>query len=302
MSDEIVRVSCLKHVYPDKTEVSLCGLDFVVRRGERVAVLGPNGSGKTTLLAHLTGLLSPLEGEVSVLGAEPRKDFRRIIKKIGVVFQRVDEQIIGPTVWDDVAFSPRNHGLPRDEVSHRVEAALTEVGILHLKDKMPHYLSGGEKKKVALAGALVMEPELLILDEPFDGLDPRSRNEILDLLNAHSRARGTALVVTTHDVNLVPAIADTVYVMRKGEILASGKPLDIFQRSDLLRQANLEPPALVQLFGELRREGFGVTVPVDLPDALNQMRAILGRLPLTERRDAPGVCRSSGPGFETAGL
>lgn len=289
MSDEIVRVSCLKHVYPDKTEVSLCGLDFVVRRGERVAVLGPNGSGKTTLLAHLMGLLSPLEGVVNVLGAQPKKDFRKIIKKIGVVFQRVDEQIIGPTVWDDVAFSPRNHGLPRDEIRSRVEASLSEVGILHLKDKVPHYLSGGEKKKVALAGALVMEPELLILDEPFDGLDPRSKNEILDLLNAHSRARGTALVVTTHDVNLVPAIANTVFILRKGEILASGKPLDIFQQPDVLKKANLEPPALMQLFGVLHREGFGVTVPIDLPDALNQMRTILASLPVTERSDALGL-------------
>ncbi|NLW07707.1 MAG: energy-coupling factor ABC transporter ATP-binding protein [Clostridia bacterium] len=273
--NETVRVKCLRHIYPDKTEVKLCGLDFVVYPGEKVMVLGPNGSGKTTLLAHLTGLLRPVEGEVRVLGADPVKAFNTLRRRVGVVFQNVDEQIIGPTVWDDVAFALRNYGFKASQIEEMVAAILQEMGIFHLKDKIPHYLSGGEKKKVALAGAMVMRPELLIMDEPFDGLDPAAKKEIIGLLGKFNREYGTTIVMTSHDINLVPYIADSVYIISKGMILLHGNPREVFAHPEVLRQANLEPPLLVELFSALAREGLPLDIPLTLEEARLQLLQVI---------------------------
>jgi cobalt/nickel transport system ATP-binding protein len=137
MSEETaVRVSCVRHVYADRTQVHLCGLDFVVQKGQRVVILGPNGSGKSTLLYHILGLLEPNEGDVSVFGVNPARAFNKIRERVGVVLQNVDEQILAPTVWDDVSFSPRNYGYPAPEVDRMVDEVLAEVGIAHLKDKV----------------------------------------------------------------------------------------------------------------------------------------------------------------------
>ncbi|MCG0278183.1 MAG: energy-coupling factor ABC transporter ATP-binding protein [Thermanaeromonas sp.] len=272
---KVVKVKCLRHVYPDKTEVKLCGLDFVVRAKEKVLILGPNGSGKTTLLNHIIGLLKPVEGEVRVLGVDPVKEFNFLRRRVGIVLQNVEEQIIGPTVWDDVALAPRNFGLNPREVQEMVETVLKEINIWHLKDKIPHYLSGGEKKKVALAGAMVMRPELLILDEPFDGLDPRSKKEILELLRKFNREFGTTIIMANHDVNLVPLIADKVYVISEGSIRLYGTPREIFSRLDVLRQAGLEPPLLVELFYELAQKGVAVDIPLTLEEARRQLLPLL---------------------------
>ncbi len=201
MSENIIaQVKCLRHVYPDQTEVDLCGLDFSVCTGQRIAILGANGSGKSTLIFHLLGLLAPVDGDVTVFGVNPSRQFKEIRHRIGVVLQNVDDQIIGPTVWDDVTFTPRALG----------------------KSKVPHYLSGGEKRKVALAGALVTEPELLIMDEPFTGLDPRSRTELAALLVQLHAERGITYIVSTHEIDYVPAIADWVSGIRPAR-RASGR-------------------------------------------------------------------------------
>ena len=145
----------------------------------------------------------------------PRNNTERCAKRIGVLLQNVEEQILSPTVWEDIAFTPRNYGSSRDEMARMVEQVMRELGISHLRDKICHYLSGGEKRKVALAGALVMRPELLILDEPFEGLDTRSRGELVSLLNRRN-AEGMTIIMSTHDLNLVAAFADRVYVLSKG--------------------------------------------------------------------------------------
>ncbi|MCR4398213.1 MAG: energy-coupling factor ABC transporter ATP-binding protein [Firmicutes bacterium] len=264
--DYAVYVKCLKHRYPDRTEVSLCGLDFAVEMGEKVVVLGPNGSGKTTLLLHVAGLLRPVEGEVRVLGVEPAR-FSEIRRRVGVVLQRPEEQIIGPTVWDDVAFAPRNHGVKGAELEAVVDSILEETGIAHLRKKVPHYLSGGEKKKVALAGAMVLRPDLLILDEPFEGLDHRSRLEIADLLERSNSKLGTTLVITAHDVRGVPLTADAVYIIAEGGILFRGTPREVLARCDLLGDAGLEPPMLSELALELRRAGIDIGAPVTVAEA-----------------------------------
>ena len=274
MSDPIVRVSCVRHTYPDRTQVHLCGLDFVVERGQRVVILGPNGSGKSTLLFHILGLLEPQEGDVSVFGVNPARQFQRIRERIGVLLQNVEEQILAPTVWDDVSFSPRSYGHPPDEVERLVRRALEQTGIAHLRDKVCHHLSGGEKRKVALAGALVLEPELLVLDEPFEGLDPASRSDLVELLNRLHREHGVSIVLATHDVNVVPAMADHVAVLKRGgEIVAYGPPRDIFRDPELLRNSNIEPPLLADLFRRLEARGIELGTPLGVEEAVRAIEA-----------------------------
>src|SRR3990170_2580815 len=183
----IVEVDCITHVYPDMTKVQICGLDFIVNRGERVSILGSNGCGKTTLLKHLLGVLVPKDGSVKVFGVNPGKEFSKIRERVGVVMQDVDEQILGPTVYDDILFAPLNYGIERKKAGAMAKDVIEKLNLGSIQKKIVNYLSGGEKKKVALAGALVMEPELLILDEPFTGLDPVSRRDLVQTLNESNR-------------------------------------------------------------------------------------------------------------------
>ena len=249
----------------------MCGLDFVVNKGERVVVLGGNGSGKTTLLYHILGLLAPDEGKVSVFGVNPAKQYNSIRERIGVLLQNVDDQILSPTVWDDISFSPRNYGYGKEETGRMVEQVMKELGIDHLRDKICHYLSGGEKRKVALAGALVMRPELLILDEPFEGLDSRSRTELVSLLNRRNR-EGMTIIMSTHDLNLVMAFADRAYVLAKGHgVVAAGMPADIFLQVEALKASNIDPPLLTELFLKLRERGVEIEVPAHVDQAVNDL-------------------------------
>lgn len=278
MSEPIVRVSCVRHTYPDRTQVHLCGLDFVVEQGQRVVMLGPNGCGKTTLLYHILGLLEPQEGEISVFGVNPARHFNRIRERVGVLLQSVDEQIIAPTVWDDVSFSPRNYGYGDADVERMTREALERVGIAHLSHKVCHYLSGGEKRKVALAGALVLQPELLVLDEPFEGLDPASRADLVELLNQLHREHGVTLVMATHDVNVVKAMADVVYVLvGGGEIVAHGSPEQIFRDPEVLRSSNIEPPVLAELFARLEESGVVLGRPLSVDEAAKAIVEWAGR-------------------------
>ena len=278
MSEPIVRVSCVRHTYPDRTVVHLCGLDFVVEPGQRVVVLGPNGCGKSTLLFHVLGLLQPQEGEIKVFGVDPARQFGKIRERIGVVMQNVDEQILAPTVWDDVSFSPRNYGYPPAEVDRLVNAALERVGISELSHKVCHHLSGGERRKVALAGALVLNPELLVLDEPFEGLDPSSRSDLVALLNRLNQEQGVAIVMATHDVNVVPLMADVVYVLlRGGEIVAHGSPREIFGQVELMKRSNIEPPVLAELFQRLEAMGLGAGHPLTVEEAAAALAELMAR-------------------------
>jgi cobalt/nickel transport system ATP-binding protein len=273
--ETLVTVSCLKHIYPDTTEIHICGLDVVVNRGERVVILGGNGSGKTTLLYHVLGLLAPNEGSVSVFGVNPAEKYNAIRERIGVLLQSVDEQILSPTVWDDISFSPRNYGYKKEEIETMVEQVMSELGIRHLRDKICHYLSGGEKRKVALAGALVLRPELLILDEPFEGLDSRSRAELVMLLNKRNQ-EGMTIVMSTHDLNLVASFADRAYVLSKGRgVVTAGTPAEIFMQADALRASNIDPPLLTELFLKLREQGIAVDVPTHVDQAVNDLLRII---------------------------
>lgn len=273
--EPIIQVKCLKHIYSDKTQVKICGLEFIVNKGERIAILGPNGSGKTTLLAHIIGLLKPVEGTVKVSGMNPYSDFDKLRKKIGVVFQSVDEQIIGPRVYDDIAFAPRNDKYKKEEIDKMVKDVAKLLKIEDLLDKIPHYLSGGQKKKVALAGALVMKPEILILDEPFDSLDPISKKEMINLINIINKEQKVTIITTTHDLNVVPIISDNIYIINDGNIVKKGNAQEVFTDKEVLEKANLEQPILTELFSRLREKGYDVEIPIDISEAEHAITSLL---------------------------
>ena len=280
MGKEIIaHVSCVRHTFSDSTTVHLCGLDFVVTAAQRVVILGPNGSGKSTLLYHLLGLLRPDEGEVRLFGHDPAQHWSAVCKQVGVVLQNVDDQILAPTVYDDIAFSPRNYGRSEDEVKRLVEKVMNDLRITHLRAKVPHYLSGGEKRKVALAGALVLEPQLLIMDEPFEGLDPKSRDELIALLNDLHATKHISFILTTHEVDIVPQLADSVYMLvQGGEIVEHGTPRRLFSRADVLARSNIEPPVLAKLFETLRDCGLDVGgAPMTVDEAADRLMAWASR-------------------------
>ncbi|RJS79709.1 ATP-binding cassette domain-containing protein [Candidatus Bathyarchaeota archaeon] len=277
---EIVKVNCIKHQYPDTTEVQICGLSMTIYSGERVAILGPNGSGKTTMLLHIVGILRPTEGEVLVFGEPPSKT--SLHGKVAMVFQNVDEQIIGPTVWDDIAFSPINYGHSPEEVKKMVDNILEEMNLKHLQNKVPHYLSGGEKKKVAIAGAVVTHPKLLILDEALTGLDPKAKMETIAFLNKLNKEKGMALIITTHEVDILPLIADTVYVIAERNIIYKGTPLDLFQHPEIFEKANLHPPPVITILNKLKLEG----VPVEIKKTIEETEEELLKVFLRKKSEA----------------
>lgn len=271
--DRIIEVKCIEHVYNDNTTVELCGIDFIVNRGEKVAILGPNGGGKTTLIKHILGLLKPNKGLITVFGCDPNKEFNKIRQRIGVVLQSVDEQLIGPTVLDDILFAPLNFNYKPDEALKLAYDVMKILDIEHLKDKIIHYLSGGEKRKVALAGALVLNPELLILDEPFVALDIKSQAELVKIINKISSERQITVVLTTHDVDLVPQFADTLYLLSSGNNLSQkGTPREIFAQPELLTEFNLAQPSIVCLFDLLKKEGLDIGTPINIEEALELLK------------------------------
>lgn len=271
--ERIVEVDCITHVYPDMTKVQICGLDFVVNRGERVSILGSNGCGKTTLLKHLLGVLVPKDGRVKVFGVDPGREFSKIREKVGVVMQDVDEQILGPTVYDDILFAPLNYGVERNKAEAMAKTVIERLNLQSIQKKIVNYLSGGEKKKVALAGALVMEPDLLILDEPFTGLDPVSRRDLVKILNELNREKEITFIVTLHEVDLVPEMTDILYLMHgHGDLSERGRPDEIFGRFKDLESFNLEEPTLTKLFKGLKKEGLDFGDPLRIDEAIQAIK------------------------------
>ncbi|MBI3974154.1 MAG: energy-coupling factor ABC transporter ATP-binding protein [Chloroflexi bacterium] len=270
----VALVENLRHVYADGTAVDFGDVPLAVRPGERVVLLGPNGSGKSTLLLHVLGLLEPQKGSVRVFGRPAHTLPPEWRARVAALLQQVDEQIIGPTVWDDVAFSPRNLGLDRVDADRLVEGALRRLGIWELRHRVPHALSAGERRKVALAGAIVFSagtrfgPRLLVLDEPFAALDPRSRAALLALIEELRHDHGTAVLLSTQFVHTVPEFADTVCVLAPGgRIAAHGAPEEVFARPEVLESLDIEPPVLSQLFRSLERRGISLPAPKSVEHA-----------------------------------
>lgn len=242
MSHHLVELNNLRHAYPDGT-VALDGVTFTITHGESVGIIGANGAGKSTLLLHLNGYLSPTAGEVRIghtlLTRETLPEIRRTV---GMVFQDPDDQLFMPTVFDDVAFGPFNMGLSRPEVEERVTAALARVEAGHLRDKPPYHLSGGEKKRVAIATVLSMEPSILVMDEPTNGLDPHARRQLMKLMREFHHTK----IFTSHDLDMVMELCDRVIVLGRGKVRADGPPATIFADERLLEECRLEKPLSMQ--------------------------------------------------------
>jgi cobalt/nickel transport system ATP-binding protein len=233
----VIRTTQLRHVYPDG-RAALAGVSFEVRAGERVALVGPNGAGKTTLFLRLCGVLPGKSGEAAVAGLDPADPAhrRKLPAAVGVVFQNPDDQLFSATVLEDVTFGPLNLGATPAEARARADEALKQVGLTGSEDRPPHKLSGGEKRRAALAGVLAMRPAVLLLDEPSMFLDPRGRRELIGLLD---QLPGT-LVIATHDLDLVLDACPRVIVLDSGEVVADGPTRDVFADAGLMARHGLE--------------------------------------------------------------
>jgi cobalt transport protein ATP-binding subunit len=233
-----IEIEHLHFAYPDGYE-ALRGVDLRVARGEKVGLVGPNGAGKSTLMLHLNGTMRPSHGAVRIGGVTvDRESIRRIRAAVGLVFQDPDDQLFSPTVFDDVAFGPLHMGVPDGELHGRVEAALAAVGMVGFERRLPHHLSIGQRKRVALATVLSMDPSVLVFDEPSAGLDPRGRRQLIELLRSLSQT----VVVATHDIRLVAEVLPRTVVMDDGLIVADGPAPDVLGDEALLERHGLEAP------------------------------------------------------------
>ncbi|MET7453878.1 ABC transporter ATP-binding protein [Streptomyces sp. NPDC005574] len=233
-----LEVSGLAFAYPDGHQ-ALFGVDFTVARGERVALLGPNGAGKTTLVLHLNGILSGGTGTVRVAGLPVgARHMAEIRRKVGIVFQDPDDQLFMPSVREDVAFGPAAAGLRGPELEARVDRALAQVGMAEFKDRPPHHLSFGQRRRVAVATVLAMEPEILVLDEPSSNLDPASRRELADIL----RSLDVTVLMVTHDLPYALELCPRALILSDGTIAADGKTAELLSDDGLMRAHRLELP------------------------------------------------------------
>ena len=232
-------------------------VDLDVKEGQFIAILGHNGSGKSTLAKHINAILLPTRGQVRVAGMDTREEDKLfdIREKAGMVFQNPDNQIVATVVEEDVAFAPENLGLPSQEIRRRVDEALKAVGMENFKRSAPHMLSGGQKQRVAIAGVLAMEPEVLVLDEPAAGLDPRGRDDIFRFITEYHEKHGTTVIFVTHSMEDAARLASRIVVMRDSHVFMDGPPPEIFSRAGELLEAGLDVPQITRVFLKLREMG-----------------------------------------------
>jgi cobalt/nickel transport system ATP-binding protein len=252
MTDHILEADNVRFRYPGAGE-ALCGVSFSVRTGTKTALLGANGAGKSTLLLTLNGMLRPTAGEIRFHGkplAYSRNELRELRRRVGFVYQDPDRQILAPTVWQDVAFGPANLEYDDAKIRHVVKEALGQVGLAGFDRRVPHHLSGGEKKRVAIAGILAMDPDILVFDEPTSSLDPAGAADLMELLDEFN-AKGTTIIISTHDVELAYHWADQIILMNKGKVIHAGTPEEVFTNPALVTSSNLRMPAVLEVYTEL---------------------------------------------------
>jgi len=257
MGGIILEARDIRYRYPRGLE-AISGISFHIRRKEKIALVGPNGAGKSTLLTMFNGMIRPDSGVMLFDNQPIRYDnvsLRTLRKRVGFVLQNPDRQIIAPTVFQDVAFGPTNLGYSEKEVKASVTTALSHVGLEGFERRPPHHLSGGEKKRVAIAGVLAMDPDVLILDEPTSGLDPSGSEDIMELLDELNH-EGKTIIISTHDVELAYPWADRAILILGGKILQEDIPEVAFGNPDYVRRAHLSLPTLLELHMELKNRGF----------------------------------------------
>ena len=263
----------LSYTYPDGTH-ALKNINMDIYKGQKVAIMGPNGAGKSTLFSHFNGLTEPTSGHVEIDGKAIKYDKDTLLEvrqKVGIVFQDPNDQLFAPTVKEDVAFGPMNLGLDYEEVERRVDEALTMVGMEQYMDKTPHHLSGGQQKRVAIAGIIAMRPEIMILDEPTAGLDPEGVEKVLDILNNLNK-EGMSIVISSHDIEMVNEFAEKIFVLNNGEILESGDKHEIFSNKELLKKAHLKAPITTEILYTLKEKGYTVdTTKISIDEVVEEI-------------------------------
>lgn len=284
----IFRLENLTHCYSDGT-LAIDDISLNITQGDRIALLGTNGSGKTTLLNHFNGILKPTSGKIYFADKPLEYNGKALLelrRRVGFVFQDPNDQLFASTVKQDVAFGPLNLGQPPEQVKKVVDEALETVGMLEFKEKPPHFLSLGQKKRVALAGVLAMEPEVIIMDEPTSNLDPRATSDILHLLLRLNKEKQITLLLATHDVDMVPLFANKLYILSKGKLVSEGAPKDLFSDAELIRRVNLRAPRLTHLFEVLKKED---NLPIDekLPLTIGEARKEILQLLRTQKAEKP---------------
>jgi energy-coupling factor transport system ATP-binding protein len=260
-----IEVKDLTYIYEPGTsyeKVALSHINLEIQPGEFVGIIGHTGSGKSTLIQHLNGLLRPTEGSVYYNGEDifsEKGKSKKLCQKIGLVFQYPEYQLFETTVWRDVAFGPKNMGLSKDEIERRVEQALSDVGLgPDVYESSPFGLSGGQRRRVAIAGILAMEPEYLILDEPTAGLDPQGREEILGKVAQLREKENMAVLLVSHSMDDVARYVDRIIALDNGSIRFDGAPADVFAHEDELKQMGLDIPQITKLANALRNRGYAV--------------------------------------------
>lgn len=249
----------LSFTYPDGTR-ALKNINIEIEKGEKVAIIGPNGAGKSTLFSHFNGLTEPTSGCVKIEGKPisfEKDELLKVRQKVGIVFQDPNDQLFAPTVKEDIAFGPMNLGLSYDEVEKRVEDALKMVGMENYEDKTPHHLSGGQQKRIAIAGIIAMKPEIMILDEPTAGLDPDGVEKVLNIMNQLNK-EGMTLIISSHDIDMISKYADKIFILYNGEIIESGNKNKIFSDMELLKKAHLRTPITTEILYNLKESGLNV--------------------------------------------
>lgn len=263
-----IKVVNASYIYSPGTPFEIKALDNInleIEDNSYVAIIGQTGSGKSTLIQQFNGLIVPTEGTVIVNGVttEDKKDRKRIRTQVGIVFQYPEHQLFEETVFADIAYGPKNMGFDDAEVKRRVEDSLDAVGLeLDLGDKSPYDLSGGQMRRVAMAGVLAMKPRILVLDEPTAGLDPTSRKNVLELIKNLHDSHEITIITVTHDMKEAARYADKIIVLNEGRVVLEGKPREIFLKINELKAIGLDAPPLISLFSELRKKGWNVPAVV----------------------------------------
>ncbi|MDD5906990.1 MAG: energy-coupling factor transporter ATPase [Clostridia bacterium] len=282
--NEVLKVEHLSHVYSAGTPFEKKAVDdvsFTARKGEFIGLIGHTGSGKSTLIQHFNGLLKPTSGRVLINGEDifQSKEMTRAARfAVGLVFQYPEYQLFEETVYADVAFGPKNMGLDKDEIDRRVRENCRIVGLPEeALDKSPFELSGGQKRRVALAGIFAMEPEVMVLDEPMAGLDPAGCADVFRFIRDYHEKHGTTILFVTHSMEYAAQMSQRIVVMDHGHILMDGTPAEVFARADELIAAGLDVPQVTRVFLELQRRGLSVDPSVyTVEQAAAQLRAMKG--------------------------
>ena len=279
----ILEVKNLCHIYSAGTpfeRAALKDVSFSVERGEFIGIIGHTGSGKSTLMQHLNGLLKPTSGSILLDGVDiwsDKKTTRQSRFRVGLVFQYPEYQLFEETVYKDIAFGPKNMGLKADEIDRRVREAAALVGLTEAQlEVSPFDLSGGQKRRVAIAGVIAMEPEVLILDEPTAGLDPEGREEILQNIDGYRKAKGATIMMVSHSMTDVARLADRLLVMNKACLAMDGTPQEVFEHAQELLDLGLDIPEITRVFLKLQSLGLDVPQVYTVEQAMQALTSLKG--------------------------